>query len=366
MAQRIGSPRIAPARAIAGRVLLTLALGAIGGALFAHVGLPLPWLLGPLAATTVTSLTGARLNVPDGLRRPMIALLGVMLGSTFTPDRVNGALDWLPSLAALPFYVLIVGALIFLYLRRFSDFDPTTAFFAASPGGLSEMILLSGQLGGDQRRVSLVHGTRLLFIVFAIPFLARIFEPAAIATVAQDTAAPMAAWEMALLAVLGGLGYVLACRLHLPAATFVGPLLASSAIHLSGIIEHQPPYVLLASAQLVIGAAVGARFSGAPLALVGRSLLLGAGATLIMLAITLLFGAILHGITAHPLPLLLLAFIPGGFAEMSLIALAMGVDPAFVVTHHSLRVFLVVLIALPVFAWLKRSGRLATVAAEAD
>ena len=43
---------------------------------------------------------------------------------------------------------------------------------------------------------------------------------------------------------------------------------------------------------------------------------------------------------------------------MSLIALAMGVDPAFVVTHHSVRVFLVVLIALPAFAWLQRTGRL--------
>jgi hypothetical protein len=45
---------------------------------------------------------------------------------------------------------------------------------------------------------------------------------------------------------------------------------------------------------------------------------------------------------------------------MSLIALAMGVDPAFVVTHHGVRVFLVVLIALPAFAWLKRAGRLGT------
>jgi hypothetical protein len=47
---------------------------------------------------------------------------------------------------------------------------------------------------------------------------------------------------------------------------------------------------------------------------------------------------------------------------MSLIALAMGVDPAFVVTHHSVRVFLVVLIALPAFAWLKRARRLGTAA----
>jgi hypothetical protein len=72
--------------------------------------------------------------------------------------------------------------------------------------------------------------------------------------------------------------------------------------------------------------------------------------------VTFAFGGVLHGLTGQSLALLLLAFIPGGFAEMSLIALGMGVDPAFVVTHHSLRVFLVVLIALPLFAWLQRRG----------
>jgi uncharacterized membrane protein AbrB (regulator of aidB expression) len=116
----------------------------------------------------------------------------------------------------------------------------------------------------------------------------------------------------------------------------------------------------MALAQLVIGSSVGARFSGTPVALIGQTLLLGAGATVIMLLITLLFGGALSALTGYALVLLLLALIPGGFTEMSLIALAMGVDPAFVVTHHSVRVFLVVLIALPAFTWLQRTGRLGT------
>ena len=109
----------------------------------------------------------------------MIAVLGAMLGTTFTPDRLDGALGWLPTLSALPLYVVLVGGVIFAYLRRFSGIDPTSAFFAATPGGLSEMIALSDQLGGDQRFVSLVHGARLLFIVATIPFLAWLFGHAA-------------------------------------------------------------------------------------------------------------------------------------------------------------------------------------------
>jgi uncharacterized protein len=338
-------------------VALALVLGALGGAAFVALNLPLPWMLGALAATTLASVGGLELRVPELLRRPMIAVLGAMLGTTFTPERLDAALSWLPSLAALPLYVVVVGGLIFLYLRRCSNFDPTSAFFAASPGGLSEMIALSDQLGGDQRRVSLVHGARLFFIVSTIPFIAQVFgyqppdRPSGL-DLDVDSA------DLGLLAALGAGGYLLARQLRLPAATFVGPLLGSAAAHLLGWIEVDPPYLLMALAQLVLGSAVGARFSGTPVALIGRTLLLGAGATVIMLLVTLAFGGALSALTGHPLALLLLAFIPGGFTEMSLIALAMGVDPAFVVTHHSVRVFLVVLIALPAFAWLKRSGRL--------
>jgi membrane AbrB-like protein len=270
---------------------------------------------------------------------------------------LQGALDWLPTLSALPIYVVLLGAVIFAYLRRFSTFDPTSAFFAATPGGLSEMIALSYQLGGDQRRVSLVHGARLLFIVFTIPFLARTFGHAPPANAGSvDLSIDPAG--LALLAALATAGYLLARRVRLPAATFVGPLLGSAAAHLAGWVEITPPYLVMALAQLVIGSSVGARFSGTPVALIGQTPLLGAGATVIMLLITLVFGEALHQLTGYSLALLLLAFIPGGFTEMSLIALAMGVDPAFVVTHHSLRVFLVVLIALPAYAWLKRTGRL--------
>ena len=81
------------------------------------------------------------------MRKPMIAVVGVTLGSAFTPDRLEGLAAWLPSIAALPVYVAVIGCLILFYLRRVSGFDAKTAFFAATPGGLSEMVLLADQLG---------------------------------------------------------------------------------------------------------------------------------------------------------------------------------------------------------------------------
>ena len=339
-------------------VALTTALtiGCLGGGLFAFLDLPLPWMLGALAATMAASLAGVELAMPQTVRKPMIAIVGVMLGSAFTPDRLESLSTWLPSLITLPVYVLVIGALILLYLRRFSAFDGKTAFFAATPGGLSEMILLADQLGGDMRNVALFHSARLLLIVFSIPLLAGLFWELDPALPASADHALIRPFDLAILALLLVAGWALAIPLRLPSPPFMGPLIASSLAHVTGVTEASPPFVVVAAAQLVIGASVGCRFSGVPLRFILNALIIGTGGALIMVAITAIFGIGLHAATGYALPLLLLALIPGGFPEMSLIALSMGLDPAFVVTHHGFRVLLVVAFALPIFLRLKRSG----------
>jgi ABC-type transport system involved in cytochrome bd biosynthesis fused ATPase/permease subunit len=51
---------------------------------------------------------------------------------------------------------------------------------------------------------------------------------------------------------------------------------------------------------------------------------------------------------------MLLALMPGGLGEMTLIALALGIDVPFVVTHHMVRIALVMLIAPLVFRWVRK------------
>ncbi len=338
------------------RFVFALLIGLVGGAIFAWLDLPLPWMLGALAATMGASLTGVDIAVPQAARKLVIAVVGVILGSSFTGDRIVNLSEWLPSLAVMPVYVLVLGAVILFYLRKISGFDHKTGFFAATPGGLSEMVILSDQLGGDLRSVALFHSARLILIVFSIPLLASYVVAIDTTAIVDDTHNEIRPLDLGSVAVIGIVGWWLAQRLRLPASTFMGPLLASMIAHLTGLISLSPPAFLLAMAQLVIGASVGARFSGVPFSLIMRTLLIGGGGALIMLALTFLFAVALHHATGHPLTLILLALIPGGFPEMSLIALGMGMDPAFVVTHHAVRTLIIFVFALPIFTLLNRRG----------
>ncbi|MDH3473868.1 MAG: AbrB family transcriptional regulator [Rhodospirillales bacterium] len=326
--------------------LLALALGAAGGWAASLLNLPLAWMIGAMAATTAAAVLGAPLVFSPGLRSVMVAVLGLMLGSRFTPAILDHIGEWAVSIAGLLIYTTIAGLGCMAYFRRFGGFDRTTAYFAAMPGGLSEMILVGTSLGGDARLIALVHASRLLLVVSSLPFALQLllgYEVGAAAPGADTGAASPA--DLAVLAACGLAGYFGARALKLPAGAMLGPMVLSAALHLGGVTEAQLPDVFVAAAQVVIGTAVGCRFAGTAPGLLARTAVLALGSTAILLVTALVFAAAVAAITGLPATALVIAYSPGGVAEMSLIAIALALDPAFVATHHLLRIFMIVVLA---------------------
>ena len=143
----------------------------------------------------------------------------------------------------------------------------------------------------------------------------------------------------------------------MPARLLVGPMLASAAVHVAGLSRFVPPVEVVNIAQLVLGTVIGCRFAGVAPREILRILLLTLGSTTILLAITLGFAVGVSRVSSHGVVPLLLAYSPGGLAEMSLVALALGIEVAFVAAHHVARVVLVMAVAGPVFALVRRWGR---------
>lgn len=337
------------------RLLLALGLGTLGGMLFAYLRLPLPWMMGAMVVNTVAAVAGAPVALHQGLRRVMIAVLGVMLGSAFSPDILERADQWLVSLAALFLFVIIATAAVLVFLRRVGGYGPVTAYFAAAPGGLNEMILAGGAMGGDDRTISLIHSIRILLVVMTVPFWFRFaygYEPGV--APAGSGMADLAWVDGVLLAAAAIGGTLLGGRLRIPAANLTGPLLVSAGIHLAGLTRALPPWELVVAAQVVTGAAIGARFAGVPVRRVMSTLVTGAGATVVMLGVTIVFALGLEKLTGLPYVVILLAFAPGGLAEMCLISLALNADTAFVSTHHLVRIVLVVIFAPVAFRIMRR------------
>ncbi|MGH6816073.1 MAG: AbrB family transcriptional regulator [Hyphomicrobiaceae bacterium] len=338
------------------RFAAALALGAGGGWLFARYRMPLPWMLGSMTACTLAALLRAPVAGPPVMRPPMSMLIGVMLGSAFSPQFFGQLGAWMTTLAGLVLFLLVAGAACVAYLHFVAGLDRTTAYFAGMPGGLVEMVVLGGEQGGDTRTIALLHTARILLIVFTLPFLVQIVggvslgARASVGTSVADTSWQSGAW----LAGTALTGAVLGNLLNLRAAFLIGPMLASAVVHILGWTDFTPPTEVVNGAQLVLGTIVGCSFIGTEPMRILRILAVAFGATVILLAATLLFAVGLSSISAYGVVPLMLAYSPGGITEMSLIALALHIEIAFVAAHHIVRLFLVITGASLIFGLLKK------------
>jgi membrane AbrB-like protein len=300
-------------------------------------------------------MLGVRIALMPRVRMIFVAVLGTMLGSAFTPQIFDHLQFWAVSFLWLGLYVVVTTFVVRLYYVRVAGYDPVTAYFAAAPGGLSEMIMAGSAFGGDEARISLAHGARILVAVFVLSFGYRWFGGYAppVGGMLVSTV-PLGMTDLLWLVGACVAGFFGARLLRLPAYALVGPMVASAALHVLGVTASKPPAHLVALAQIVVGSMIGARFTGLPLKLVLRGILLAIGATCLLLLVALCFGLAVEATAEMPFGSAVLAFAPGGLAEMSLIALALGVDAAYVSSHHVVRIFMIVLAAPLIFRLLGR------------
>ena len=335
---------------------LTLMVAIFGALLFEWLLLPLPWMLGSMTLVTLGAVLRLKLFAPARIRPPMTAIIGVLLGASFSPSVLDNLLVWLPTLLGLVVFSAMSGLCCAVYLHKIAGFDRVTAFFGGMPGGLVEMIELGSERGADERAVALMHSARILLVVFSLPFILQLLEGVPIAeydgTRDRIMDAPLSTF--AWLLVCAVVGSRMGRLLRLPAKDLMGPMLLSAILHVGGLTEFTPPTEIVNLAQLIIGTVLGVRFVGVAPRLIGRMLAIAFGMTVILIGIVFITAIAVGATTGIPLATLVLAYAPGGLAEMSLVALALNADVAFVATHHLARILLVMLGAAPIYALLVR------------
>lgn len=338
------------------RLILTLLLGAAGGWVCWKLTAPLPWMIGAMTVITVAAVAGAPVRSARKLRSIMITILGVLLGSGFTPDLMSHIVAWPISLLSLFVYCGVSLGIGMFYFWRVAKLDPITSFFSAAPGGLSEMITIGGHMGGDERAISLLHSVRILLVVFTIPIWFRLYAGyvPSVTTAASIGIMEIPVLELAKLAACAVIGYGLGHLARIPAGDMLGPMVVSAIAHMTGLTSARPPVELVSAAQVVLGVSVGCRFAGTTMQEIVRPISHGAVFAFILLGVAVLSSWILHGITGLSTQALTLAYAPGGVMEMSLVALALSIDVAFVATHHAVRLFIVLLLTAPAYRILKK------------
>lgn len=336
------------------QIALTHAIAAIGVALFIMLGLPLPWLLGPVFACLVTALAGVPLKGIAVLNNTMRTILGVAVGATFTSALVISMAGMWTTLILVPPMILLIGLVGVPYFHRLWGFDFATSYYGAMPGGLQDMLLFGEEAGADVRALSLIHATRVMVIVVALPFVLKWYWNVDLTNPPGAPATSLPVSQLLLMVFAGIVGWQVAKAVGMFGASILGPMILAGALALTGLLEHRPPAEAIWAAQFYIGMTVGTKYAGVTGEEVRRDVAAALGFCVILLILSGLFVEAIHLLSLAPPMETLLAFAPGGQAEMTVLALIAGADMAFVIAHHVLRI-VVVILGAPIAARLFRS-----------
>lgn len=340
------------------RIALTLAAAGVAAELCVWLKTPLPWMIGPLVATALLSARGLPTAAWPPLRDAGQLVIGLALGLYFTPSVISLVTAHALAIAVGIAWALLIGAGFSAWLRWWAArggmaVDRTTAFFSGCIGGASEMVVLAQRHGGQLDLVAACHTLRVLMVVVIVPFG---FQFAGLAGI--DAALPgpkvVAYPGLGLLLAVAVVVALLLSRLKLTNPWMIGPLLLAMGLTANGVEWSALPGWLTNAGQLVIGVALGTRFTPAFLHQAPRWMAGVALGTLGLLAVSVGFGLALGWATAFHPATTVLATAPGGIAEMCITAKVLQLGVPIVTAFHVTRMVGVVLLAGPLYRSIER------------
>jgi uncharacterized protein len=332
-------PESAFSRARLVRMLTALALGVAAALAFERLHIPIPWMIGPLVAIGFVNLMGGHLEpIPFGRQSGQL-FIGTGVGLYFTPSVLTAlvAQSWVIVLGGV--LIMAVAAIGGRLLARASGIDKTTCFFATVPGGAAEMAVLAARYGGVVPAVAIAQAIRVAMLVLILP-AAVTYSGIAAGAREPIFVIPFAPAPFALLMAITICGAVLFQTIRLQNPWTMGPLMVSAALAVLEIQLSGVPREISNFAQLMLGSALGARFEREfflryrlfiPIALINGTYVIVASAAV---------AGVVVWLSDIPLATALTGCGPGGIAEMTITAKALGLAVATVTAFQLVRIVL--------------------------
>jgi len=347
------------------RIVLTLVLAWLVARACVSLNTPIPWMIGPLVSVSLVSMLGAPTESWTPFRNAGQWVIGAALGLYFTPEvgSLIAGLWWAVVLGVL--WALTLGIGFGAWLRRvhaghLTALSPeqlrTTTYFSGAIGGASEMTLIAERQGARTDLVAAAHSLRVLLVTLTIPFAMQFWGVAHLdlSTPGVRDVHAMGLLLLGAMTLLGALGMQ---RLGRANPWFMGALLVTMLITLTGTQLSAIPGWLSAAAQLLIGISLGVRFTPAFVHTAPRWLASVGVASVVMMGLCAAFAwgmSLLTGL--HPATMIL-GTSPGGIAEMSITAKVLQLGVPVVTAFQVCRLVAVLILAEPVYHWWRKKHK---------
>lgn len=315
---------------------------AAGGLVFYKLGLPLPWMIGPLVVTAALTFSGVMVaRIPVQTRPFGQGVVASQVGLSFSPAVFASLLQMAPLLIGMALMIILVGFSIALVLSRMAGIRLSSALIATLPTSPVEAAVIAERYDFPPAPIILSQTMRISTVVVLIP-MGIFFIDGEIGRTVRQFNGHFDPFSLVALAGLAVGGMMLFGKLRISNPYFLGPLAMSSAITAAGVELAPFPSVVLWAAQVVLGTWLGSNFHRRLFTSAGRMVFASIVSTLLFILASALIAAALSQVVGMNWETLVLASTPGGVTEMALTAKFLGIDVALITAFHLTRIFIVV------------------------
>ena len=333
--------------------LETLCAAVAGMLLFTVIGLPAATLSGAMVGVAFLLLCGRPARLHHWLSNAGMLISGVSMGSSVTPEMLQGFSKYPVSLAIFAASIACTMLLMPIFLRRYAGLDRPTAFFASAPGALSSVLAVASETKADIVMVTMVQSFRLFMLVAVLPS----FVVASGGTSVLPAVSNVGIKQLIAIVVGGSFAAICLGKLGMAAPWIFGGTVVSALAHGSGLIAGDVPYTVMQVGFGLVGVSIGVRFSFITKQVFFKTLTFSFLAFLLGFGLALLAAGLAVWMTGVSFGLALVAYAPGGLEAMIILSVALGLDPVYVGSHHLLRFFGIALLIPFAVGWLKRTER---------
>lgn len=307
-------------------LLVTLLIGLLGAYVGYKMRIPAGSLIGALISTVILSIIS---DIAVSLQIYKIAaqtIAGIFIGMQL--DSVDTKLlktlwkSVLTTAIGMLFINAVAGAAVYLS----SSLDAKTALFSATPGGIAEMALMSGEQGANTLQVTILQLFRMLFALLVFPACAQHMiwrdkaqgeQPSATKVGSVQNIATLSTTMLVIVvsSVAGYWGYTT----HIAGMNLVFPMLTTALLGLIKIHAKLSSTVKRA-AQALSGISIGCTASISDVSRLPDLIIPLISLLFVYLVLSLLLGKILHCFCNLQSDTAYFACIPAGVSDIALIA----------------------------------------------
>jgi len=313
--------------------LLVLAVAIIGAIVGIKLKLPAAAMLGSMIAVAIFTVFTNIQATPKWIKVAAQMVSGGYIGTTMSKESLRQMKKVAPVAAALLFGMLLLNLATGTVLYLTSPLDLCTSLFATTPGGLTDVTIISDDMGANSPVVGVFQVCRMSSAIFLFPIIIPLItgvkrsgtaekkdkkRPAAKMTREQYIAFAKTA---AVAFCSGLLGYFIG----IPAGTLTFSVIGVTISKIGFGIGYIPMRVKQA-AQTLSGAFIGSKITMATVTLIGSMWYNVLFVLAVFIPGCLLLGFTLHKIFKLDIVTCLFCSAPAGASDMALIASDVGAD----------------------------------------